>query len=102
MHGSDDTATGVHAATRVRYSKPKNAGSAGALVTTPTLLLHGINDRTDTKPQSMKFFTAIRDQGVGQAGGGVTGYVRPSRCSGAVTDRKLCGGHAGPVPNPGR
>ena len=32
-------------------------------VTTPTLLLHGINDRTDTEPQSMMFFTAIRDQG---------------------------------------
>jgi dipeptidyl aminopeptidase/acylaminoacyl peptidase len=34
-----------------------------ANVTTPTLLLHGINDRTDTEPQSMMFFTAIRDQG---------------------------------------
>jgi dipeptidyl aminopeptidase/acylaminoacyl peptidase len=34
-----------------------------ANVTTPTLLMHGINDRTDTEPQSMMFFTAIRDQG---------------------------------------
>jgi len=32
-------------------------------ITTPTLLMHGINDRTDTEPQSMMFFTAIRDQG---------------------------------------
>ena len=32
-------------------------------VTTPTLLLHGINDRTDTEPQSMMFFTALKDQG---------------------------------------
>jgi dipeptidyl aminopeptidase/acylaminoacyl peptidase len=34
-----------------------------ANVTTPTLLLHGINDRTDTEPQSMMFFTALKDQG---------------------------------------
>jgi dipeptidyl aminopeptidase/acylaminoacyl peptidase len=32
-------------------------------VTTPTLLLHGINDITDTEPQSMMFFTALKDQG---------------------------------------
>ena len=32
-------------------------------VTTPTLILHGINDRTDTEPQSMMFFTALMDQG---------------------------------------
>jgi dipeptidyl aminopeptidase/acylaminoacyl peptidase len=32
-------------------------------VTTPTLLLHGINDRTDTEAQSMMFFQALRDQG---------------------------------------
>ena len=34
-----------------------------ANVTTPTLLLHGINDRTDTEPQSMMFFSALKDQG---------------------------------------
>lgn len=34
-----------------------------ASVKTPTLLMHGINDRTDTEPQSMMFFTGIRDQG---------------------------------------
>lgn len=34
-----------------------------ANVTTPTLLLHGINDRTDTEPQSMMFFAALKDQG---------------------------------------
>jgi dipeptidyl aminopeptidase/acylaminoacyl peptidase len=33
-----------------------------ANVTTPTLLLHGINDRTDTEPQSMMFFTALKDR----------------------------------------
>jgi len=32
-------------------------------VTTPTLLLHGMNDLTDTEPQSMMFFTALKDQG---------------------------------------
>ncbi len=32
-------------------------------VTTPTLILHGMNDRTDTEPQSMMFFQALRDQG---------------------------------------
>jgi dipeptidyl aminopeptidase/acylaminoacyl peptidase len=32
-------------------------------VQTPTLLLHGMNDTTDTEPQSMMFFTAIRDAG---------------------------------------
>lgn len=32
-------------------------------VTTPTLILHGINDRTDTEPQSMMFFTALKDMG---------------------------------------
>ena len=31
-----------------------------ASVKTSTLLMHGINDRTDTEPQSMMFFTAIR------------------------------------------
>jgi dipeptidyl aminopeptidase/acylaminoacyl peptidase len=32
-------------------------------VTTPTLLLHGVNDDKDTEPQSMMFFTALKDQG---------------------------------------
>ncbi len=32
-------------------------------VTTPTLLLHGMKDLTDTEPQSMMFFTALKDQG---------------------------------------
>ncbi len=32
-------------------------------VETPTLILHGINDRTDTEPQSMMFFAALKDQG---------------------------------------
>ncbi len=34
-----------------------------ANVTTPTLLLHGLNDRTDTEQQSMMFFQALKDQG---------------------------------------
>ncbi|KPJ90928.1 MAG: hypothetical protein AMS18_09710 [Gemmatimonas sp. SG8_17] len=41
-----------------------------ANVETPTLLLHGINDRTDTEPQSMMFFTALKDQGK------VTRYIK--------------------------
>lgn len=32
-------------------------------VTTPTLILHGIADPTDTEPQSMSFFTALKDMG---------------------------------------
>jgi dipeptidyl aminopeptidase/acylaminoacyl peptidase len=32
-------------------------------VETPTLILHGINARTDTEPQSMMFFVALKDQG---------------------------------------
>lgn len=32
-------------------------------VTTPTLLIHGIDDTTDTEAQSMIFFTAIKDIG---------------------------------------
>jgi len=32
-------------------------------VTTPTLLIHGMNDPTDTEAQSMIFFTAIKDIG---------------------------------------
>jgi dipeptidyl aminopeptidase/acylaminoacyl peptidase len=34
-----------------------------ANVETPTLLLHGINDRTDTEAQSMMFFAALKDRG---------------------------------------
>lgn len=41
-----------------------------ANVTTPTLILHGMNDRTDTEPQSMMFFQALKDQGK------VTRYIR--------------------------
>jgi len=32
-------------------------------VTTPTLILHGANDTTDTEPQSMNFFTYLKDMG---------------------------------------
>ena len=35
-----------------------------ANITTATLLLHGMNDRTDTEQQSMMFFTAIKDIGL--------------------------------------
>jgi dipeptidyl aminopeptidase/acylaminoacyl peptidase len=41
-----------------------------ANVTTPTIVLHGINDRTDTEPQSMMFFQALKDQGK------ITRYIR--------------------------
>ena len=41
-----------------------------ANVTTPTLIIHGMNDRTDTEPQSMMFFQALKDQGK------VTRYIR--------------------------
>ena len=34
-----------------------------ANVTTPTLLIHGVNDTTDTEQQSMMMFTAIKDIG---------------------------------------
>jgi dipeptidyl aminopeptidase/acylaminoacyl peptidase len=34
-----------------------------ANVTTPTLILHGDNDRTHTEPQSMMFFQALKDLG---------------------------------------
>ena len=34
-----------------------------ANVVTPTLLIHGVNDTTDTEQQSMMFFTAIKDVG---------------------------------------
>ena len=40
-------------------------------VTTPTLLLHGINDPTDTESQSMMFFVALND--IGKA---PTRYIR--------------------------
>lgn len=40
-------------------------------VRTPTLILHGMNDTTDTEPQSMMFFAAIRD-----AGGAPVRYIR--------------------------
>ena len=43
--------------------RQKSALTHVANISTPTLLMHGINDRTDTEPQSMMFFTAIRDQG---------------------------------------
>jgi dipeptidyl aminopeptidase/acylaminoacyl peptidase len=32
-------------------------------IVTPTLLIHGVNDTTDTEQQSMMFFTAIKDIG---------------------------------------
>ena len=32
-------------------------------VVTPTIIIHGQNDTTDTEPQSMMFFTAIKDIG---------------------------------------
>jgi len=32
-------------------------------ITTPTLILHGMADRTDTEPQSMMFFQYLKDQG---------------------------------------
>lgn len=35
-----------------------------ANVTTPTILFHGIEDTTDTEPQSMMFFQALKDRGV--------------------------------------
>lgn len=34
-----------------------------ANVTTATLLIHGVNDRTDTEQQSMMFYTALKDIG---------------------------------------
>jgi dipeptidyl aminopeptidase/acylaminoacyl peptidase len=34
-----------------------------ANITTPTLLIHGMNDTVDTEPQSMMLFTAIKDIG---------------------------------------
>ena len=43
--------------------RAKSALSNAANVTTPTLLLHGGSDRTDTEAQSMMFFTALKDMG---------------------------------------
>jgi len=41
----------------------QSALTHAANVTTPTLLIHGMNDTTDTEQQSMMFFTAIKDIG---------------------------------------
>ena len=35
-----------------------------ANVQTPTILFHGMSDRTDTEPQSMMYFQALKDRGV--------------------------------------
>jgi dipeptidyl aminopeptidase/acylaminoacyl peptidase len=43
--------------------RQKSALTHVANVTTPTLLLHGIEDDTDTEAQSMMFFQALKDQG---------------------------------------
>lgn len=43
--------------------RQKSALTHVANVTTPTLLIHGMNDLTDTEPQSMMFFQALKDQG---------------------------------------
>ncbi len=41
----------------------QSALTHAANVTTATLLIHGVNDTTDTEQQSMMFFTAIKDVG---------------------------------------
>jgi len=41
----------------------QSAFSQVANIVTPTLLIHGMNDTTDTEAQSMLFFTAIKDIG---------------------------------------
>jgi dipeptidyl aminopeptidase/acylaminoacyl peptidase len=41
----------------------RSALTHAANVTTPTLILHGIADPTDTEPQSMSFFAALKDLG---------------------------------------
>ena len=41
----------------------QSALTHAANVTTPTLLIHGTEDRTDTEQQSMMFFTALKDIG---------------------------------------
>ena len=43
--------------------RQKSALTHVANVTTPTIILHGNNDTTDTEPQSMMFFQALKDQG---------------------------------------
>ncbi|HUF46954.1 MAG TPA: S9 family peptidase [Vicinamibacterales bacterium] len=43
--------------------RKQSALTHAANVTTPTLLIHGMNDTTDTEAQSMMFFTAIKDIG---------------------------------------
>lgn len=43
-----------------RYRSPL---THAANVVTPTIILHGMADRTDTEPQSMMFFQALKDQG---------------------------------------
>ncbi len=43
--------------------RAKSALTNAKNVTTPTLLLHGNSDRTDTEPQSMMFFAALKDMG---------------------------------------
>lgn len=50
------------------WSNPEGYRQQSALthvenVTTPTLLLHGMDDPVDTEPQSMMFYAAIRDIG---------------------------------------
>jgi dipeptidyl aminopeptidase/acylaminoacyl peptidase len=43
--------------------RAKSALTHVADIETPTLILHGMQDRTDTEPQSMMFFAALKDQG---------------------------------------
>jgi len=43
--------------------RSKSALTNASKVTTPTLLLHGGSDRTDTESQSLMFFTALKDMG---------------------------------------
>jgi dipeptidyl aminopeptidase/acylaminoacyl peptidase len=43
--------------------RAKSALTNASKVTTPTLLLHGGADRTDTEAQSLMFFTALKDMG---------------------------------------
>ena len=43
--------------------RERSALSHAANITTPTILLHGMEDTTDTEQQSMMFFTAIKEIG---------------------------------------
>jgi dipeptidyl aminopeptidase/acylaminoacyl peptidase len=43
--------------------RQKSALTHVANVTTPTIIFHGIKDIMDTEPQSMMFFTALKDMG---------------------------------------